>query len=269
MTRGRRLSYSGFDDISSCGERYRLKRVVKVPQKPGMARVGGSAFHLWTEGYDLHRLGVDDIGPEPADLIFERLVEEEEEESGIPRDKWQISGRKTKEKPNKEDFEVWRDTLLPDLCGQYVEWVSSTPWRIATDLPPDVNGRTVGIEYSFKMYIRYTLVPGVIDRVMVDEHGNIGAVDLKSWARERRSIQNPTYLVALQKAGVPATWAAYYHARKGVADDPKFLVNWNEERLAAMYDQAAMLAQNGIFIPRPSDDCRSFCSVAPHCQFSV
>ncbi|WP_277670950.1 RecB family exonuclease [Saccharomonospora viridis] len=265
----RRLSFSGFEDYTRCGEAYRLKRVVKVPQRPGMARVGGSAFHEWTEQYDLHRLGYQDEEPDPADAILEHLVATEEEESGVPRDKWQISGRKTKDKPNKENFEVWRDTLLPEMCEKYIEWVRECPWQIATDLPPDQNGRTVGVEYDFRVYIRYTRVPGIVDRVVVDEHGNYGAVDLKSWARERRSVQLPTYLVGLQMRGVPAVWGSYYHARKGVADDPKFMPNWTEQRLAALYDQAAMSINAGIFIPAPSDDCRSFCSVAGHCEYAV
>lgn len=234
-----------------------------------MARIGGSAFHEWSEQYDRSALALGGDEPEPVDQIFLRLVAEEEEASQVPRDQWQISGRRTKEKPNKEDFEVWRDTLLPEFCEAYIEWRRNSPWHIATGLPPDKNGNTVGIEYELEFYVRNTKVKGFVDRVEQDENGNIGAIDLKTWSRERTSAQIPTYLVGLQKRGVLATWGAYYHARKGVSGEQKFFTSWNEARLAAMYDSAAKVESLRIYIPKPSDDCKSFCSVAAHCEYAL
>lgn len=268
----RRFSFSAFEDYTSCGERFRLKRVVKVPEQPGMAMRGGSAFHEWSEQHDLASMPIDhDPYPEPEDpaVILTRLVEAEEEETKIPRDQWKISGRKTKDKPNKEDFECWRDTLLPDLCEKYIHWRQETPWSIATDLPRDKNNNTIGVEYELEYYVRNTKLKAYVDRVMVDEHGNYGAVDLKTWSQERASVQLPTYTLGLQKRGVPASWGAYYNARKGTSSEPKILTSWTEDRLAALYDQAAAAESIGIYIPHPSNDCKHFCGVSAHCQFAM
>lgn len=51
------LSYSQVSGINTCGERYRLERVFKIPQVPRWALVGGSAFHESTEALDLFNAG--------------------------------------------------------------------------------------------------------------------------------------------------------------------------------------------------------------------
>jgi hypothetical protein len=39
------MSYSRMDSILTCGEKFRLQRKVKVPQREHWASVGGSAIH--------------------------------------------------------------------------------------------------------------------------------------------------------------------------------------------------------------------------------
>src|SRR5438874_2553091 len=53
------MSHSQATSFLSCGEQYRLEKVVRVPQVPGWALVGGSALHLATEYYDFAEAGLD------------------------------------------------------------------------------------------------------------------------------------------------------------------------------------------------------------------
>lgn len=49
----RPLSYSQMETLLSCGEKYRLTKIVGVPEKPAWYLIGGSAVHTATEAYDL------------------------------------------------------------------------------------------------------------------------------------------------------------------------------------------------------------------------
>jgi len=46
------LSYSQLETFLSCGEKYRLSRIVGVPEEPAWYLIGGSAVHEATEAYD-------------------------------------------------------------------------------------------------------------------------------------------------------------------------------------------------------------------------
>lgn len=265
----RRWSFSAFEQYSRCGYQFHLDRNLKVPTRPSMAAVAGSAFHEWTELYDWH--AVTDRADQfdySAEDIFSDLVAQEEEESGLARDQWQISGRKTKDKPNKEDFACWRDTLLPDLCEKYINWRAQSPWQIATGLPSE-HGSVPGIEYELVFYVGDTKIKAVADRIFVNEHGMLGVVDIKTWSRARGSIQLPTYVLGARKCGIDVRWAGYYNARTGAESQPQTFDSWDEDRLEALYDQARRMEASGFYLPRPSDDCRTFCKVSAHCEFAV
>jgi hypothetical protein len=264
----RRWSHSAYEDYSSCGEKYRLKRIQKVPDQPGVARVAGTAFHFWAECYDFDHVngqGHDD-SRSFAD-VFEQALKDEEERHQIPREQFQVSGKPTKDKPNKEDITHWRDALGPELCRMYAEWRDNSDFTIAQDLPQDANGNTVGIEYELSYKVGQVEEKAYVDRIEYDINGNLGVIDLKTWARKRTSVQLQTYIVGLNKRGVPAMWGAYYHARKGVADTPTFHTGWDEHRLAVLHEQAAVMEASGFYLPRISDDC-GWCSVRAHCAFA-
>lgn len=265
----RRWSHSAYEDYASCGEKFRLKRVEKVPDRPGMARTGGTAFHSWSEAYDLaEQQSQKDALLDEWPAFLEAAIAEDEEKHEVSRDTFVISGKATKEKPNKEDIPYWRDVLGPELLAKYVKWVSNNDWVIAQDLPQDTNGNTVGVEYEVTYQVGQVKEKGYLDRVYYDEHGNLGVVDIKTWSRKRVTIQLPGYLVGLQKRGINATWGSYYHARKGTSDKPEFYSSWDEHKLAFAYEQAAVMEAQGFYLPRVSDEC-SWCSVKDHCRFAL
>lgn len=268
MTEKKRWSHSAFEDYANCGEKYRLRRIEKVPQVPNMAAVAGKAFHSWTEGYDLTE------GEPARDRVWlawpeylEAAVAEEEESSGVERAKFTTFGRKTKERPNKEDFTVWRDDIGPDLVEKYVAWAGNHDLVIAQDLPQDANGKTYGVEYELAFHIGQTQELGYADRVVYDVNGNLGVVDIKT-GRKRKTTQLPLYLIALQQKGIPAVWCAYYQARDGRMTEPWYPAEWDERRMSYLHEQAAAMQAQGFYLPNPGDEC-GWCSVRSHCQFAL
>lgn len=256
----RRMSHSAFQDFVDCGEKFRLKRVEQIPERPNLAAIAGKAFHTATEMYDLNGF-MNDWAEH-----FEEALATEEYESRVPRGEFRVFGRKTKEKPLGEDIDFWRDELGPDLCARYRLWRDNTDMTIATGLPPNERGITVGVEYEVTAYIGAVRVKSIVDRIEYDANGNLGVIDIKTWRRKRASAQLPSYIVMLRKIGMPVTWGAYYEARKGTLTDPVFYTNWDEARLTRLYEQAARAEAAGFYIPRPSDDC-GYCSVRDHCEF--
>lgn len=47
------LSPSQINGLLTCGEQYRLTRVVRVPERPMFAGIGGNTVHRLTELHDL------------------------------------------------------------------------------------------------------------------------------------------------------------------------------------------------------------------------
>jgi hypothetical protein len=266
----RRWSHSGYQDYAECGWKYKLKRVEKVPQRPYLAGPAGTAFHAWTDVYDREFVAGNTITPYAADLFheaFEVALKEEEEKSSVSRDQFTVSGRPTKDKPNGEDIAYWRDVLGPELCRKYVTYRENSDTTIAQDLPQDANGNTVGIEYELSYSIGQVRVKAYVDRVEYDIDGNLIAIDTKTWARKRLTAQLPGYVIGLQKAGIKAVGGAYYEARKGVLSPVQFFT-WTEGTLSYLYEQAAVMEAQGLYLPRVSDDC-GWCSVRDHCQFAL
>lgn len=49
-------SYTAFTQFTKCGKQYELKRIERIEDKPAWYFVGGDAFHLTAELYDLARV---------------------------------------------------------------------------------------------------------------------------------------------------------------------------------------------------------------------
>ena len=47
------VSYSAFTTFVDCGYQYLLGRILQLPEEPSVWSVGGSAFHLACEKWDL------------------------------------------------------------------------------------------------------------------------------------------------------------------------------------------------------------------------
>jgi hypothetical protein len=259
-TEPRRWSFSQLDDYLNCGEKFRLKRIEKVPAVVYLNAIAGTAFHEWSAALDLNGSGVVEDWPAFLDHAIEN------ERDGTKLEDMRVSGRRTAATPDKEDYEHWRDRLGPDLCEKYIDWVADKV--IAKDLPPDPQGNTIGIEYELDFEIAGTKVKSFVDRIFDYAPATFLVVDIKAGARKQTTVQLPTYVFGTNKAGINATHGSLYYARKGTHTPPVDYSRWDESRLSHLYQQAAVMEASGFYLPRPSEAC-SWCSVAAHCQFAL
>jgi hypothetical protein len=47
------ISFSTINGYRGCGNRFRLQKVLRLEERPGLAAIGGNAVHTATEQYDL------------------------------------------------------------------------------------------------------------------------------------------------------------------------------------------------------------------------
>lgn len=283
-----RMSHSRYADLAACGELYRLKRIEKVPVTGSIYSAAGTAFHEWTDMYDTTPPWDTEISHE--DWYRDRLLKEItalEEKTGFAFREW--DNPQFKADANERARDKFINETGPDMIRKYIDWRASTAWSIAdlgtcttcggagfvepVDNPPedcprcDRTGKCLGIECEFTPTIHGVEFIVKIDRIFErPEEGDLVIVDTKTWSKKRVTAQLPTYVVSTRMSGFNVTGAGYYHARKGEASKIEGYRYWDENRLAALYTQAAHMISEGWFLPRPSDDC-SMCDVSRHCSF--
>lgn len=306
MTALPRMSHSRYDDLAKCGELYRLKRVERVPRTPSIYAIGGTGFHEWTDFYDTMPPFEVEVSHEDwyADRIT-ALIKEAEEKTEYPLKDW--DNPQHKPDANVKTRDKFQSETGPDMIRKYIAWRANTAWSIAdmgtcrncngsgliNGMDNDVQdcdrchrGKCDGIEYEANFTVHDVEVIAKIDRIFqIPETGELVAIDTKTWSKKRVTAQLPTYLVALRQvlrrstlgdgasapsdqAGFDVSGAAYYEARKGTTTPIQSYKYWDEDRLAALHAQAAHMIANGVFLPRPSEDCRN-CDVRRHCVFAL
>lgn len=263
-------SFSQYNQFTQCGHQYYLTRVKQVPTVPSVASVAGRAFHSWTETWDLELLYPGDWLPDQEEWehCLAEEVAAEEERSGISPAEWRVSGKVSKDKPNKEDLDWWLFNGW-NLCQKYTDWRSKVKTTIARDLPPDENGNTTGIEYALKVELVGQEFVGYLDRVEYDEHGNLGVRDLKT-GRLWVSVQAGFYSGAARMHGLRLHWWDRYDARKGITvpDPPKPLDKWDATRVSHMLAQAEDQRSRHIYPVRLGEHC-NYCSVRDACDYKM
>ena len=275
-----RMSHSRFEDYSNCGEMYRLKRIERVPTTPSIFSLAGIVFHEWTDWFDQPgrwaRTPDDYVDSPNSDphphfldesklgLRLEELVAHEEEASGYALREWDTPNKR--QDSNAKQLVKFRDELLPDWAEKYKAWRKETGWHIA-DLGDDSNIRW-GIEVELNTTAGGVEVIAFVDRIFYrPDTKDLVAIDSKTWSKRRTTAQLPTYLVLLRKLGLNVVGAAYYEARKGECTPIKDYKYWDENRLAALHEQAARGIEARFFVPRISEDC-FMCDVKRHCTFA-
>lgn len=251
-----RVSYSQINSAAACGERFRLERVIEVPQRPAWALVGGSAFHAQTEDFDRGR----EVGSfdDYLDAEIERRLEEAPE---FNRDEWRASGRATKEWPNKEDERWWR-YHGPLFFDRYVRWSTAVPWVLA-----DIGGEPaieVEIRHDFGGGLEFR---GYVDRVYHDpRHDVLIVVDHKSGSYKPPTPRQLAFYAGLLERthGAEVKLGAYYDARSGSTGEVKDLSLYDYSRIEYQARALALMREQGIYLPNPGNLCSS-CSVKEYC----
>lgn len=255
------VSYSSLDTFQQCGEKFRLTRIYKVPQEQAYWNIGGKAFHLASEWYD-----------QGSDLSIASLWRDawDKEMADVDTSKpLRAGGRATKQFPNKEDA-TWWGINGPNMVADYVKWRANIGWEIlvVNDVPM--------IEYEFTLVLPNAiksedaspnvLVQGYIDRVFVNNHGELVVCDLKTGSREpAASTQLGVYAAGIrQRLGMNPTLGAYYMSRKGDVGGMISLAHYTDELMSYWISTFEDSIRSERFLPHVTSMCQT-CTVAPAC----
>lgn len=260
------MSYSQLNGFLTCGEQYRLEKVHRIYGRPSWAAVGGSTVHGLTEAWDLIQLGQGgDLAP--WDVEFERQTAEAEERSGYSRDDFRVSGRASKQYPNKEDPDWWAENG-PLMVERWQTWRQVSPWEVAI-----FDGRpAVELEVNALFGESQTLVKAYIDRVMVNTAtGELAVVDLKTGTSTPPSTsQLGMYAESLLRCHVVSSrpqLGFYWMGRTGATTIPENIDQWEGAYFDYAYEGVARLKQTGdLYLPHPSNLCSS-CGVREYCRY--
>lgn len=191
---------------------------------------------------------------------LDQEVARRESETGIPVAEWKTAGRKSKDKPNKEDLAWWREAGV-EMLLTYQTWLRDNHIRIA-----EIHGEPA-VEWGGTI----ALPSGVLVKLFIDlvtQHGdNQMVVDLKSGSRKPPSHgQLALYATAVELAtGDRPPIGGYYMTRTGTLTEPEDLSPWGIEYFDALSLQLRAAYANGIFIPKVDTHCM-ICGVNQYCH---
>ena len=265
------LSHSALTTYLQCGHKYYLSRIVKDAETPAWWFVGGNAIHTATENFDRmyptrESLAEGAAAGSDPNFFFDAFVEEmarvEFDSGDVDPSAWRVGGRASKQYPDKEDSVWWLDNG-PAMFESWVKWRLGSGWHIAEfSGQPSIEigfDFTVNDEFAVQMYL---------DRLMVNEHGELVIVDLKSGSRTPSSpLQLAMYAYGCEKIlGVRPKWGTFWKARDGVTSqlvDLDTLPSNKVEYIVSGFDK---LRKQGVFLPN-LDEC-GWCGFNEVCEWS-
>lgn len=257
------LSYSGLSTYKECGEKFRLSRLVQVPEMPGWALIGGSAAHTATENLDRMAMGVDAPGPSTFMDAFDEEISKRVAATGIPEEEFKVSGKKSVAWPNKED-KAWWVHHGQSFVDNYMNWQNRYPGTIW--ITP---AGTPAIEIKVEVELGGALVVGYIDRIFEEINLRSGrktlrVVDLKFG---RTTPTDPLQL-ATYSWGLPNGWprpatGSYMMGRDGILVGDYDLTD-SLGMLQYEFGGAWKAIASGYFPARQSFMC-GYCSVKDFC----
>ncbi|MEU7096027.1 RecB family exonuclease [Kitasatospora aureofaciens] len=255
-SRPSRRSFSQLKSLASCGEAYRLERIVKVPRRPAAWFTHGIAVHAAIEAYE--RSGRKLPEGEVID-VFEKAWAD-----GIGKDfernpdlsVWMTGGRRKPETDLETRYGEGREQVKA-----YMTYVGESEEAIWT--APD--GR-LAVELEIEFDLSGIPVIVYIDQVVITPNGMLLVRDLKTGSSYNSPIQLATYDLALEaEYGIRAGWGDFWLAKKAKPAPPIDLHPYTHERVGAWFATLDRAAREGIFLPNPSDKCASLCGVSQWC----
>lgn len=245
--------------------------MVKEPEVPAWWFVGGNAIHTATETFDRKyptRESLKEFAAAGSDTnffldAFELEVGRVVAESGVVESEWRSGGRVSKQYPNKENRDWWLENG-PVMFDQWVKWRVGSGWEIAS-----FDG-VFSIEIGFKFDIGSgTELQMYLDRLMVNEHGELVVVDLKSGSSSPKSpLQLAVYAYGAEKMlGVRPKWGTFWKARDGVTSHLVDLDTFPSDRVEYIVSGFDKLRKQGIFLPN-LDEC-GWCGFNQVCEWST
>jgi putative RecB family exonuclease len=241
-----------------CGKAFELERIKKVPEIPAWWFVGGRAVHAVTEEYD--------NAPEGFDVAARWIVvfntEVESQRVRFPDvSKWRTAGRRSKAKPDGEDYLEWMD-LGPKFVQNYIDWRVESRWSLADF------GSGVSVELALDVDLAGFRVKGSIDRVFLHPNGHdLVICDLKTGSRMPDSdLQLGLYRAAMQKQfGIAPKYGMFYMNRMAKPSQLFDLTSATPVFIGALGKQLKLAVESKVFLPHKSVLC-PYCPVNNACH---
>jgi len=272
LTSRQYLSHSQVETLTDCGEKYRLTRVVGVPEAPAFWNAGGRAVHAAAEHFERERFLRETPDMQDAIEVFHNTFEHEVSEAEAawyernPDDRdryepvpWRVANR------GKEDHAWWREHG-EGMTRAYVLQSEDDQ----TELAATPDGQPA-VEVEFMVTIAGVPFKGFIDQIrqLPAKRGQLIIRDLKAGAR------TPTSTTQLGEYGVAVSmlwgekygtmYGEYYMARTA-RTTPRLQLAATHSRASIEYAIATawFMKNGGLFLPRPSAFCKS-CAVRAFC----
>lgn len=175
------------------------------------------------------------------------------------------SGRASKAYPEKEGPDWWAENG-PRFVQMWESWRDNCGLTIAEF--PDADGVLFpAIELETWAENGPLMVKSVIDRVMVDDSGQLYIVDLKTGSSTPPwPLQLALNNLGLQQSfGVRAHYAGFWSARKGGVDEWTSLDTFPDEWLWEQVRIAREIRDQQLFLANPGNLCKSACGVRQYC----
>ncbi len=278
----RSLSWSQIETLLSCGEKYRLSRVLHAPRIPAWWFIGGSLVHELTEHVDFarydygHLLSDEELKAVTAEKLARLILEADEDEPD--RSRWDGQGSATK--PTGETW--WREQAPPMVDG-WSAWLEGSGMEIMRRPSPISGCREcpnwspqvtaccgahqdrLAIELDMSADIEGVRVRAIADRILLDR-GNPVTVDIKTGSRKPITPFQLALQALLVEAteGVRVDWGMFFMTRKGEPTPPMDL-RPAKGYLTRMLADAREIIDRGLFIPQVTDMCR-MCGVRRFCR---
>ena len=251
-----RRSFSQLKSYADCSERYRLERILRVPQRPAAWFTHGRSFHAAVEFYELSGR---EATPDDCLRVFEETWEKDivaDYERQPDLSMWMTGGRRKPETDIEVRYEEGKDQVLA-----YIDYITQSGETVWTT--PD-GKKAVELEIEFELSGVRVIV--FIDQVMVGSNGAPFVRDLKTGSSYNSPIQLAVYDLALEaRYGERTGWGDFWRAKKAKPDPLVDLRPYTAERVGAWFASMNAGQEAGIYLPNPSDKCRNLCGVSQYC----
>ncbi|WP_436776084.1 RecB family exonuclease [Yinghuangia sp. YIM S09857] len=247
-------SVSQVTGYAGCGERYRLERVAKVPQRPAAWTIQGTAFHAAVEYFERHQ---DDPLSTYYDTYDTAIAAAKEAEPDLSR--WMRGGRKKTEK----DISDRREAGAEQVRG-YLAYAADVPFRIWRD--PD---GLPGIEYEFRVRLGGVEVLGYIDQILAWPNGAVTVRDFKTGSRENnKPFQLKVYALAIEQMWeTPVRYGDFWMARDSAPTKFYDLATFQSGEVERQFENMDAAEKAGFYLANPGSNCFA-CGVKDHCAWS-
>jgi hypothetical protein len=234
------------------------------------AGIGGSTVHKITEMIDLAQyMSLEVDSPEVLwEAVWQECFDEAKERNPeFDPDDYYRSGRASKEWPTKEGPDWWAKKG-PEFIKQWIMWRDACGLSIWEVLDEETGELKPAIELEVNAYGPSDLyIKSVIDRVYVDQEGNLRIVDLKTGSHTDAWPRQMAYnaLGVLCQYQEQPRWAGFWKARQGGIPEWFDLSVFTEQWLWEQAYKARAIRDQQLFLAAPNNLCKSACGVSQWC----